>query len=570
MDSEKNGAVPKERGSPYRVRRKCDSIGGMRRKPAAPVFKPYTMAQPSLIPPSWEELIPAGHPVRVVNGAVERINIEALLRKYKGGGTSSYHPQMMLKVLVYGYTQRVYSSRQIAKALRENVNYIWLSGGNRPDFRTINAFRGEKMRGVIEEVFTSVLELLVGEGYVKLESYFVDGTKVEANANRHKVVWAKSRAKYQERLREKVKELLKEIDAATAAEDEEYGDKDLDEMEGGGGGIDAEKLEKKIDELNRRLKEQPEDKKLAKAVKVMEKDYLPRQKRYEEQERKLAGRSSYSKTDEDATFMRMKEDRGAEKPLPKPAYNVQTGTEGQFVVGFSLHQRAGDTTCLIPHLEGVKASLQAIAQRKPEVLPPLDHPLGCLPQNISADAGYGSEENYAYLADHQLENYVKYNTFHREQQHHRKPELIRKALFRSENLPYDAEKDVFTCPANQHLTYRSTSHERTANGYWTELRHYEASGCDTCPLKPECTRAKHNRHLRVSFRLRRFRELAPTNLLSEKGKTLRVQRNIEVESVFGQIKHNMHFRRFSLRGLDKVKTEWGLVCIAHNMQKLAG
>ncbi len=178
------------------------------------------------------------------------------------------------------------------------------------------------MKGVIEEVFTSVLELLVEEGYVRLENYFVDGSKLEANANRHKVVWAKSRAKYQERLRKKVKELLKEIDAVNEAENEVYGDQDLEEM-GGSGGIDAEKLEKKIAELNQRLKEKPEDKKLAKAVKVMYKDYLPRQRRYEEQERKLAGRSSYSKTDEDATFFRMKEDRGAEKPLPKPAYNVQ-------------------------------------------------------------------------------------------------------------------------------------------------------------------------------------------------------------------------------------------------------
>jgi transposase len=542
----------------------------MRRKPAKATFKPYTQAQPSLIPPSWDELIPANHQVRVVNRAVEQIDLEPLLRKYKGGGTSSYHPRMMLKVLVYAYTQRIYSSRQIAKALRENVNFMWLSGGNRPDFRTINAFRGEKMKGVIEAVFTSVLELLVEEGYVKLENYFVDGSKVEANANRHKVVWAKSRAKYQQRLREKVKELLKEIEAVNEAENEAYGDKDLEEL-GGGGEIDAEKLEQKIAELNQRLKEKPEDKKLAKAVKVMEKDYLPRQKRYEEQERKLAGRSSYSKTDEDATFFRMKEDRGAEKPLPKPAYNVQNGTEGQFVVGFSLHQRAGDTACLIPHLEGVKANLSAIARRKPEILPQQeDHQPRLLPQNISADAGYGSEENYAYFEAHHLSNYVKYNTFHREQQKHRKAELIRKAIFRSENFPYDAETDTFICPANQRLTYRGTSRERTENGYRTELRHYQASTCNTCPLKPECTRAKDNRQMRVSFRLRRYREQAKNNLLSEQGKILRIQRNVEVESVFGQIKHNMRFRRFHLRGLEKVKTEWGLVCIAHNMRKLAG
>jgi len=541
----------------------------MKRKRGAPTFKPYTQAQPSLIPPSWEELISANHLVRVVNRAVEGMDLEGLLRKYKGGGTSSYHPRMMLKVLVYAYTQRVYSSRQIAKALRENVNFMWLSGGNRPDFRTINAFRGEKMKGVIEAVFTSVLELLVEEGYVKLENYFVDGSKVEANANRHKVVWAKSRAKYQERLRQKVKGLLKEIEAVNEAENEEYGDNDLEEL-GGGGEIDAEKLEKKIAELNQRLKEKPEDKKLAKAVKVMEKDYLPRQKRYEEQERKLAGRSSYSKTDEDATFFRMKEDRGAEKPLPKPAYNVQTGTEGQFVVGFSLHQRAGDTACLIPHLEGVKANLSSIARRKPDLFPQPEGQSRYLPQNISADAGYGSEENYAYCEEHHLGNYVKYNTFHREQQKHRKPALIRKAIFRTENLPYDAQTDAFICPANQPLTYRGTRRERTENGYWTELRHYEATGCNTCPLKPECTRAKGNRHMRVSFRLRRYREQAKNNLLSEQGRFLRVQRNVEVESVFGHIKHNMCFRRFSLRGLEKVKTEWGLVCMAHNMRKLAG
>jgi hypothetical protein len=193
-----------------------------------------------------------------------------------------------------------------------------------------------------------------------------------------------------------------------------------------------------------------------------------------------------------------------------------------------------------------------------------------LPKNISADAGYGSEENYAYFEEHQLGNYVKYNTFHREQQKHRKPELIRKALFRSENFPYDAETDTFLCPANQRLTYQAARRQRTENGYWTKIRMYEATGCNTCPLKPECTQAKGNRRLYISFRLRRYREQARNNLLSEQGKRLRVQRNVEVESVFGHIKHNMRFRRFHLRGLEKVKTEWGLVCIAHNMRKLAG
>jgi hypothetical protein len=124
-------------------------------------------------------------------------------------------------------------------------------------------------------------------------------------------------------------------------------------------------------------------------------------------------------------------------------------------------------------------------------------------------------------------------------------------------------------PPGQHLTYRSTRHPKTKNGYQAEVRVYEAPDCNACPLKPECTQAKNNRRLYVSFRLRRFREQAKTNLLSEEGQRLRILRNVEVEPVFGHVKYNRKFRRFNLRGVEKVKAEWGLVCIAHNMQKLA-
>jgi hypothetical protein len=183
----------------------------------------------------------------------------------------------------------------------------------------------------------------------------------------------------------------------------------------------------------------------------MEKDCLPRQKRYEEQGRKLAGRSSYSKTDEDATLFRMKEDRGAEKPLPKPAYNVQLGTEGQFVVGFSLHQRAGDTACLIPHLERLRANLSRLARRKPSLLPqgdavkisrPAVYPKTFLPMLVMA--AMRTTSTWQFITG---STPVKYNTFHREQLKHRKPELIRKALFHSENFPYDPERDEFICSA---------------------------------------------------------------------------------------------------------------------------
>jgi transposase len=513
-------------------------------------FKPYNQEQAMLMPPSLGELIPEEHMVRVVDRVVDEMDISAIVAKYKGGGTSAYHPRMMLKVLIYAYVERNYSSRGIAKALRENVNFMWLSGMNRPDHRTINGFRGERMKGAIEEVFASVVEVLVQSGHIQLENYYVDGTKIEANANKHRVVWAKRNRRYQEQIRDKVKEILEEVDRVNAEEDELYGEEDLPEVDIGKR-IDSETLKKTIDELNERLRKLPDDPELKAGVEKMEKNYLPRQRKYEEQERKLAGRNSYAMADEEATSMRMKEDRGAEKPWAKPAYNVQLGTENQFVIGFSLHQRAADTSCLIPHLDGLR-------QR-----------LGRLPKNIVADAGYGSEENYAYLQDHQLGNFVKYNTFHREQIKHRKPELIRKKMFRSESLPYDDQKDAFICPADKRLTYRFTRSYTTENGYQRDRRVYECDDCQECPLKPECTRAKGNRRLYMSFRLRQFRAQARSNLLSETGKVLRCERVTEVETVFGQIKHNQRFRRFMLRGLQKTKTEWGLLCLAHNMKKLA-
>ena len=528
------------------------------RKPAAPVFKPYVMNQPHLLPPSYDELIESEHLVRVVNRVIDELDLDVILARYKGGGTSSYHPRMMLKILVYGYCTKVYTSRKMAAALRENIHFIWLSGENRSDFRTINDFRGSRMKGVIDEVFAEVLAYLVEAGYVQLEQYFADGTKVEADANKHKVVWAKRKEHYAKRVREQIKELLTQIDEVNAEEQAAYGDEDLPERgEGKGGEIDSEKLRQRIDKLNERLRQQNTPKKETqtqrKSLKKLSQDCLPRLEKYEQQTQVLAGRTSYSKTDPDASCMRMKEDRGVEKPWPKTAYNVQTGTEGQFIVGFSVHNRAGDPACLVPHLEQVRKNLG-----------------GRLPKKIVADAAYGSEENYAYLEQHGAENFLKYNTFYQDTHHYRDRDVIRAHQFRAENFRYEPETDTFYCPANKPLLFQYASRYTTDNGYLTNRRHYECFDCSDCPLRSMCTKAKGNRRIRISHRLLKYRQKARENLTSELGKELRSKRSTEVETVFGHIKHNMGFRRFHLRGLEKVKTEWGLVSIAHNLRKLAG
>jgi transposase len=527
-----------------------------KRKAMKPVFKPYNMGQMQLLPQSYEELIPEGHLVRVVNRAVDEIDVESLLAGYAGGGTSSYHPKMMLKVLVYAYCQKMYTSRKIAAALRENIYFMWISGGQRPDFRTINGFRGERMKGLIGQVFSGVVEYLAAEEYVKLNDLFVDGSKIEADANKHKVVWAKRKERYEKRVQEQIQELLEQIEQVNKDEQAEYGERDLEEMGGNGTpDIDGERLKKKIEELNQRLREKvrsPEDEKQTRqALKKLETDCLPRLEKYEEQTKVLAGRNSYSKTDPDATCMRMKEDRGAKRPWTKPAYNIQLGTEGQFIVSASVHNQSSDTPCFIPLMESLRIGL------------------GRLPRNAVADAAYGSEENYDYLQQHQLGNYLKYNTFYQDTHHYRNPDIVRKHQFRSDHFEYDEPNDQFLCPQKRRLSYLYTSQYKTGNGYLTTRRHYECESCQDCPLKSQCTKAKGNRQIQISFQLRQFRSQARENLTSEQGQQLRAKRAVDVETPFGDIKQNMGFRRFHLRGQEKVNTEWLLVCIAHNMRKLA-
>lgn len=217
------------------------------------VFKRYDQAQPYLLPPSLEELIPQRHAVRVVNAAVERMNLDALLSAYTGGGASRYHQRMLLKVLLYGYLEGMYSSRRLAKALRENVHFMWLSGNQRPDFRTLNRFRYSRLKGTIDEVFVSLVELLAEAGLVELKEAFVDGTKLEANANRYSFVWGKAVKKYKTRLQTQVRALLREIDGVNEAENAHYGDRDLEEVGEEAKPITAEQLDRKLKEMEARL-----------------------------------------------------------------------------------------------------------------------------------------------------------------------------------------------------------------------------------------------------------------------------------------------------------------------------
>ncbi|ANB57730.1 transposase DDE domain protein [Anoxybacillus sp. B7M1] len=354
----------------------------------APTFKPYDNRQIQVIF-DIEALIPEHHVARVVDEMVESVPDELLFSHYKGGGRSSYHPKMMLKIILYAYSQKVYSCRGIEKLIKENIPAMWLAAMQQPDFRTINEFRGERMKSLMDELFEAMILKLIEENYITMENYFLDGTKMEANANKYSFMWKKSTSKLEAKLREKIQETLQyiqeltQLEAGTAQkeanEDPEITEQNLEAI--------AQKLEEKVEILTEEIEQESdtkvrkekraERKKWKKPLKLIRENFLPRLAKYKEQNEIFGDRNSYSKTDKDATFMRMKEDHMKNGQL-KPGYNVQIGTENQFILFYTIHQRPTDTRCFIPHLEKLASTS----------LP--------MPKTVIADAGYGSEENYVY------------------------------------------------------------------------------------------------------------------------------------------------------------------------------
>lgn len=503
------------------------------------VFKEYLQNQTSLLPPSLDELIPANHPVRIVNRVIDRLDIKALLKKYRGGGASSYNPRLMLKILVYAYLDNVYSSRKMEAAVKENIHYMWLAGMKKPDHNTINRFRSDKLKGAVKEVFSQVVLMMVDMGQLDLKQIYVDGTKLEANANRYTFVWGKSVKRNKERIVAGLQELWDYTQKVAAEELRDCGPVTFDH-------VDPKKVEETIASINRALKDKPLSKAIKQKLNTAKRSWKKNLEKYQNDEKILGERNSYSKTDHDATFMRMKEDHLNNGQL-KPGYNTQISTQDQIVTNYTIHQNAGDPTTLPEHVKSFEQQYDRV------------------PDEIIADAAYGSEENYELLASKEIQAYVKYNSFDREQ---REGESS-KSPFHRDKLYYNAEQDCFICPMGQKMDKIKQRTVETTSGYTRVVSYYQATNCIGCPLRGVCHKSAENRIVEVSHRLEELKNQARERLLSEKGIKHRRQRPVDVEPVFAMIKHNKGFRRFNLRGLEKVNIEFGLLVLAHNLAKWA-
>lgn len=506
-------------------------------------FRSYDPDQTLLFPQRIDRDIPKDDPVRILKSVIESLDLSGFKKLYHERGRSPYHPKMMLMVILYSYMNNVYSCRKIEKLLYRDIYYIWLSGYQKPDFATINRFRN-RVKNEIGHIFTLLVLILVEKGFVTLEVGYLDGTKIESKANKYTFVWRKSVERNCEKLLEKIRVLLQQINEQMAQDKAA----DVDTLE-----LTPQTLCEISKEFKEALGSAPEAK--TKEEKAAQRGKNKMFKELERHGEKLAeynsrleqmeGRNSISKTDPSATFMRMKEDAMCNGQT-KPGYNLQISSENQFITDFALFPNPTDTLTFIPFLGSFPGRY------------------GRFPKRVVADSGYGSEENYRFMDEAGIEGFVKYNRFHLEHRPRYKPDT-----FHPDSLYYNEEGDYYICPMGQRMSRTGTLQTRTEGGYISQSACYRAIRCKGCPLRCLCYKAKANqRTIRVNHRLNAYKRKACELLTSEEGIKERGRRCIEPEAVFGQMKSNMAYRRFRHMGKDKVVMDFTFFAIAFNIKKL--
>lgn len=501
-------------------------------------FKAYNQGQIDLFPASLDDYIPASAPVRLVNNIVDELDIGPIIKSYQAGGCTGYHPRMLLKVIFFSYLSNIYSCRKMEAVLKEHIHFMWLSGKQFPKHSCINDFRSKRLKKHIHKLFVQVVTMLVDLGYVSLEVQYIDGTKIESAANRYSFVWRKSVERYKSNLETKIQDILNQI--------EEGIQDDRINTDEAPVALNAAELKERVKKINQANTAATIDKEKKKLLTKLEKEHIPKLEEYEKKLEDIGeNRNSMSKTDKDATFMRMKDDHMKNGQL-KAGYNVQISTENQFITSYGIYQNPTDTRTLINYLEKFKDQY------------------GKQSTEIVADAGYGSEENYEYLEAEEIDHYVKFNMFHQEQK-----KKFKSDPSKVENLHYNQDEDYFVCPMGQHMEFVNEYQKTNESGFVSTVKKYRAQNCKGCPMRSKCFKGKGNRSIEVNQRLRELKQKAREKLNSKKGLEHRSKRPVEPEPVFGQIKFNKGFNRFKLRGMDGVTLEFGLLAIAMNIGKWA-
>ena len=501
------------------------------------------------LPLDLEISIPSDDPVRLVSAFVEEMDLSELYKTYGRIRKNQATPRQMLKLVIYAAMNRIYSSRDIRKACKRDINFMYLlEGMPSPDHATIARFISLHFSVCAKTLLAQMSDLLYLLGEISGKTIFIDGTKIESAANKYTFVWKKAITKNQGRLYTKLSSFVAECE-------ELYGMKTVYHDR-----ISIHTLKRLKKQLCRikvregivfvhgtgRRKTQ-----LQKSLEQLDR-YLEKLKEYTKKLYTLGDRNSYSKTDPDATFMRMKEDAMLNGQL-KPAYNIQHGVDSEYITWIDISPRPTDTRTLIPFLKDMESYLRFKYSE------------------IVADAGYESEENYLFIESNGQTAYIKPQNYEIS-----KTRKYKKDISRRENMEYHEDRDSYICRNGRELTVTNERRSKTTSGYVSIKTYYRCSDCTGCPYKTECIKGnncktpmeKRNKVLMVSKTMSQKRAEDLERITSEYGTMLRMNRSIQAEGSFADVKEDMNFRRYLYRGKVNALAESILLAMGRNINKL--
>jgi len=500
------------------------------------------------LPIELEYKIPDDDPVRLLSHFVEEMDLEDLYSTYSRIKRNQASPRQMLKILIYAYMNHIYSSRDIEKACRRDVNFMYLLEGMPvPDHATFSRFRSLHFTPCAKRILSEMSEFLYDIGELSGDAIFIDGTKIEACANKYTFVWKRAVTKNQEKLLAKLADFFAECE-------EKYGIKivynnqvEMKHVKKLRKRLYAIKKEENIEFVHGKGKRKTP---FQRSIETLE-NYLDKLKEYTKNIHVCGDRNSFSKTDHDATFMRMKEDAMGNGQL-KAAYNIQHGVDSEYITWVTVNQCTTDAPTLIPFLNEMRSHLKFKYKK------------------VVADAGYESEENYIYLDKNGQSAYIKPLNYEQS-----KTKKYKNDIGLMENMEYHAEGDYYVCHNKRKLVVSDIIKKRSKNGFLSEKTVYTCEDCSDCSFKSKCIKGNSKipltervKRLHVAKEFIRQREKAMERIRSEEGCMLRINRSIQAEGSFGTIKQDMGFRRFLCRGKANVLAESILLAMAFNVNKL--
>jgi transposase len=486
--------------------------------------------------------IPEDDMVRFFARDLDRLNYDALYLAYygstchRGPGRPPADPKALFQVCAYGYANDTYSSRKIERACQKDIDYIWLLNGEpAPDHTTIAAFRTGVCKDAIEDLFYQHVRYLDMINATNHDVGIFDGTKMESFANRYTFVWRGTVEKNLAKLPEKVQTVFDRRGIC--------GEVTIGSLKGAVRSLEREMADLRIDPVSgkghRKTGLQRDWEELSGILEKWEK--------YENQLRTMGpDRNSYSRTDPDATFMRMKDDHMRNGQL-KPAYNLQICVNSEFITGVGIFPDRNDVGTLVPFIDFLT----------------LMH--GQQYDAVSADAGYESLLNYRHLDSLGITSYIKptcYETMNTKK--------FRQQIGRHENMEHVVDGDYYLCADQRKLVFAREHTFTGKSGAEQTNRVYRCEGCEGCELRQNCCRSKDAdkpKEIEINPEFIAYRGVSLLNITSEYGIQLRTNRSIQVEGTFGVIKWDHHYYRFLCGGTEKVLSELHLLGIGYNIRK---